>query len=90
MKVALVLPMRRSGKAPTPGWLRGLGGDGAGGCGRTARSLVPLNRPVGEDGPEFRHQVQGQGRHGHPAAAQESDVGVEPALPTGTLDHGTK
>jgi len=33
MRAALGLPMWGCGKAPRPGWLRGLGGDGAGGCG---------------------------------------------------------
>jgi len=33
MKAALGLPMWGCGKAPRPGWLRGLGGGGAGGCG---------------------------------------------------------
>ena len=33
MKAALVIPMWGCGKAPRPGWLRGLGGGGAGGRG---------------------------------------------------------
>src|SRR5580700_5133508 len=33
MKAALVMPMWGCGKAARPGWLRGLSGDGAGGCG---------------------------------------------------------
>jgi AAA domain len=33
MKVAFGVPMWGCGKAPQPGWLRGFGGGGAGGCG---------------------------------------------------------
>jgi hypothetical protein len=33
MKVALAVPMWGRCKAPQSWWLRGLGGDGAGGCG---------------------------------------------------------
>jgi len=36
MKAALTVPMWGCVEAPQPGWLRGLGGDGAGGCGRGA------------------------------------------------------
>jgi hypothetical protein len=42
MKAALAVPMWGCVKAPRPGWLRGLGGDGAGGCGRGAGGYVSV------------------------------------------------
>ena len=42
MKAALAVPMWGCGKAPLPGWLRGLGGGGAGGCGRGAGGQVSV------------------------------------------------